>query len=150
MTTSRIPAVVDALVTILTAALPDVDVYDGRWVTAPASTRSYLTVGWTPEEEGPSGEQSWAGLGAKARDERIAVPCYADAYSGSTDTAERRNAAFELLTAAEDALRADPTLGGAVLQPGWAEVGNYSVRQEQTDAGLEVGVTFVINVTTRI
>ena len=148
MTTSRIPAVTDALVSTLTAALPSVQVFDGRWVTVPDG--DYLCVGWTPDGEGPTGQQDWAGLGNRARDERIDIPCYADAYSGSTDTASRRNAAFALLTAAENALRTDPTLGGALPQPGWAQIGSYSVRQEQTEAGLEVGVVFHVLVTTRI
>lgn len=151
MTTSRIPAVVDALVSTFTTALTgSATVYDGQWVTAPSGTESYLTVGWTPDADGPTGEQEWVGLGNRARDERIDVPCYVDAYTGDTDTAARRTAAFALLGAVEDVIRADPTIGGAVPQPGWSQIGSYSVRQEQTESGLEVGITFHVLVQTRI
>lgn len=150
MSTSRIPAVIDALVSMLTAALPAITVYDGPWVTPPETTDSFITVGWTPDGENPTGEQAWAGLGNKARDERIDIPCYADAYSGDTATKARRDAASALLAAAENALRTDTTLGGAIPNPGWAQIGSYSIRQEQTEAGLEVGITFHVLVNTRI
>lgn len=149
MTTSRTPAVIDALVSTLTTALSGTaTVYDGQWVTPPDSTQSYVTVGWTPDLDGPSGQQDWAGLGNRARTERIDIPCYADAYSGDTDTAARRNAAFTLFAACETALRTDPTLG-AVLNL-YAQVSEYAVRQEQTEQGLEVGITFHVLAETRI
>jgi hypothetical protein len=125
-----------------------VTVNDGPFVTVPDG--DYLTVGWTPEGDLTSGQQTWAGLGNKARDEQIDIPCYCDSYSGSTDVPCRRTAAFALLAAAENAVRADPTLGGVVPSPGWCQVGSYSERQEQTEAGLAVGVVFHILVQTRI
>lgn len=150
MTTSRIPAVCDALVSTLRTALGSTaTVYDGQWVTAPDSTQSYVTVGWTPEGEGPSGEQDWAGLGNRARDETGDIPCYADAYGGDTnDVAARRNAAFALFAACETALRDDPTLGGVVTFE--TQIGAYECRQEQTENGLEVGITFHVLFKTRI
>ena len=147
--TSRIPAVISALVSTFTTAMPTATVYDGQWLTTPDG--DYLTVGWTPNGEQPTGHQQWdASLGNKARGEEIDIPCYVDSYSGDTDTATRRNAAFALLAAAENALRADLTLGGAVPQPGYAELGSYELHQEQTEAGLAVGVIFHVLVTTRI
>ena len=149
MSTSRIPAVIAALVSTFTTDLPAVAVIDGQWVTVPDG--DYLTVGWTPNGEQPTGRQQWdASLGNLARGEEIDIPCYVDSYSGDTDTATRRNAAFDLLASVENSLRADPTLGGAVPQPGWAEVGSYDLHQEQTEAGLTVGVIFHVLVTTRI
>ena len=149
MTTSRIPAVIDALVSTLTAALTTTaKVIDGPLVTTPDG--DYLTVGWTPDGQTTTGQQEWAGLGNKARNEQIDVPCYCDSYSGSTTVSARRNAAFALMTAAENALRSDATLGGAIPNPGWAQIGAYSEYQEQTDAGLAVGVVFHVLVTTRI
>ena len=150
MTTSRIPAVIDALVSTLTAALTGVKVYDGQWVTAPNTTASFITVGWTPDGEGPTGQQTWAGIGNRARNEQIDIPCYADAYSGSTDTKTRRDAALTLMASAENAVRTDPTLGGVLISPGLAEIGTYSLREEQTESGLEVGVVFHITARARI
>lgn len=148
MTTSRIPAVVSALVSTFTAAMTGVKVIDGPFDTVPDG--DYLTVGWTPDGELTTGSQAWASLGNRARDERIDIPCYVDSYSGSTDVATRRNAAFTLLAAAETAIRNDPTLGGVVPKPGWAQIGTYSERQEQTEAGLAVGIVFHVLVQARI
>src|SRR5437763_791935 len=108
MTTSRIPATLDALVTILTSALGStVTVIDGPLVTVPDG--DYLTVGATPAGDTTTGRQTWIGVGpSKVRGEEIDVPCYCDSYSGSTAVSARRNAAFALMAAAENALRADP------------------------------------------
>jgi hypothetical protein len=147
-TTSRIPAVIDALVSTFAAALPNVQVFDGPWITVPDS--DYLTVGWTPAFETATGQQTWAGLGNKARDEQIDVPCYCDSFSGATTVSDRRNAAFAMFAAAETAIRNDPTLGGVIPNPGWAQIGTYNDRTEQTEAGVEVGVVFHVLVQTRI
>ena len=93
-TTSRIPAVIEALVSTLTAALPNVRVFDGQWVSAPDG--DYLTVGWTPTGETTTGSQAWADSGGDIRTEQIDVPCYCDSYSGSTVVSTRRAAAFAL------------------------------------------------------
>lgn len=149
MTTSRIPVTVEALVALVgTAVGSAVKVYDGKWVTVPDG--DYITVGWTPDQEGSTGQQTWDSLGNRARDEVMDIPCYIDSYSGSTDTAARRNAAFGLLALIEPALRGDPTLGGVLPQPGWAEVGQYNERIEETEAGLAVGVVFHINARARL
>lgn len=146
MSTSRIPAVCAALVSTFAAALPNVDVIDGQWTTVPDG--DYLTVGWTPDGEGSSGQQAPAGLGNQSRDEQIDIACYIDSYSGDIDTATRRNAAFTILAACENALRADDTLGGVVNV--YAQIGAYTERLEQTETGLAVGVTFHVLAHTRI
>lgn len=148
MTTSRIPAVIDALVSTLKAAMPNALVFDGPFTTTP--DRDYLVVGWTPEGENPSGSQTWAGVGNRARYEQIDIPCYCNSYSGSVTVSTRRNAAFALLSSAETALRADPMLGSAVPEPGHAQIGTYTAYQEQTEQGLAVGVIFHVLVTTQI
>lgn len=148
MTTSRIPAVTDALVSILTAALPNAQVIDGPFVTLPDG--DYVCVGWSPEGDQTSGAQDSASLGNRARDEHIDVPVYCDSYSGSTDMSSRRTAAFALMSAAETAIRTDDTLGGVVPAPGWAQIGTYSVIPQQTEAGVAVGVVFHVLVQARI
>lgn len=148
MTTSRIPAVRAALVSIFTAQMPTAAISDGKWVTNPDG--DYLTVGWTPENDRPTGHQDWAALGNKARNETIDIPCYADSLSGSTDPAARRAAAFALFGTAETAIRADPTLGGVIPNPGWAWISDYIDYEEQTEAGVEAGVIFHVSVQTRI
>lgn len=148
MSTSRVPAVIDALVSTLDAALT-ADVFDGPYITAPDA--DFVCVGWSPgSEDSANATQEWAGLGNKARDETIDVVCYADSYSGDLTTKTRRDAAYTLLTAVENALRTDPTLGGAIPQPGWAQMGEHVLTQQQTANGLEVGITFHVLVRTRI
>ena len=147
MTTSRIPAVVNQLVTGFTGATT-AKVYNGRWVTVPDG--DYVTVGWTPDDEGTSGQQVWAGLGNKARNETIDVPCYVESHSGATDVATRRDAAFAIFASLENYIRTDPTLGGIVPNPGWSQIGNYNDRIEQTETGLTVGVVFHVLVQARI
>lgn len=148
MTTSRVPAVIDALVTTLTAALPNVTVIDGPLVTVPSG--DYLTVGWTPDGDTTTGVQDRAPSGGHARTEHIEVPCYCDSFSGSTAVSARRTAAFTLMAAAETALNADQTLGGVVSAPGYAQLGAYTERQEQTDAGVAVGVVFHVVIDTTL
>jgi len=150
MSTSKLFDVIDALVTTLTSALPSVIVIDGPIVTEIETTDSYLTVGWTPDGEAPTSQQTPAGMPPVQRTEDFDIPCYADAYSGDTDTKSRRDAAKALLSAAENALRMDPSLGGAVSGPGYAQITNVALRQEQGESGLEVGITFHVTGFTRI
>lgn len=147
-TTSRIPAVRTALVAALKASLPNAVVFNGPFVTVPDG--DYVAVGWTPEGDRAGATQSWAGLGNKARDEQIDVPCYCDSYSGSTNWPARIDAAYTLLAAAENALRADPTLGGAIPNPGWAQISSYTEFDEGNPQGTYVGIVFHVVANTRI
>lgn len=146
MTTSRIPNLLDGLVTMFTAALPSVQVIDGPYQQAP--TGDFLCVGWSPDDDtAATGDQAWAGLGARHKDEQVDVVCYLDAASGSagqTDVKSRRDSAYVLLAAVEDALRADPQVNGSLTNPGWCGLGPHSLRQEQTESGFEIGITFHI------
>lgn len=149
MTTSRVPAVLDALVSTLAAGLPDVTVYDGPYLQRPDG--DFVCVGWTPSGDvSANATQDFASLGAGRRTEIIEVACYADSFSGDVEIGPRRAAAYALVGEAEDALRADPTLGGAVTQPGWAHLTSHELYQEQTASGVAVGVTFRITVQVRI
>lgn len=147
-TTSRIPAVKAALVSTFTDSMSTATVFYGRWLRVPDG--DYLTVGWTPQGDRTTGSQTWASLGNRARDEQIDVPCYVDSWSGSTDVAARVDAAYALLADAENTIRSDPTLGGVVPQPGWAQIGTYSEVEEENEAGLFIGITFHVLVAARI
>lgn len=145
MSTSRIPAIVEAVVTVVTTAVgSSAQVFDGAWSTVPDG--DYVAVGWTPDDQFASSAQTWAAQGNRSRDEAITVPCYIDSYSGDTDVAARRTVAFNLLGLIETAVRADPTLGGAVPRSLPAEITEIRERHEQTDKGLAFGVTFLIHV----
>ena len=147
MSTSRIPATIDALVAILTAALPDVQVLDGPPNVNLAS--DFLTVGWSPyKDTAVDATQQFVSLGTQRREEDFTVVCYADSYSGDIGASARRARVFQLVGAAETALRADATLGGVLTL--WAEMGDCTLHQEIDDRGLVVGVTFHVHCKTRI
>lgn len=150
MTTSRIPATIDALVSRWTAAaaLAGVAVLDGPpTIDLPTD---FLTVGWSPYADvAVDGTQAFAAIGGNApRDEDFTIACYADSYTGDTDPSARRSRVYQLVAAAESDLRTDPTLGGVLTL--WAEIVAQTLHQEQTDRGLVVGVTFHVHCRTRI
>ncbi|PAZ15681.1 hypothetical protein CLM62_12860 [Streptomyces sp. SA15] len=154
MATSRVPAAVDALLSILRAAsaLSAVDVVDGP-PTTDLSNLKRIHVGWQPGAEAAVGlRQEFAYAGARRRDEEFDIVCYAEARSGDTDMAARRTEVFALVAAVEDALRATdaaptaPTLNGAVL---WAELTTGSLQQVQADGSL-AGLAFTVACRARI
>jgi hypothetical protein len=146
-TTSRIPATIDALVAIFAAALPDVQILDGPPNVNLAS--DFVTVGWSPyTDTAADAQQQFVSLGTQRREEDFTIACYADSYSGDTGASARRARVFQLVGAAETALRADATLGGVLTL--WAEMGDTTLHQEIDDRGLVVGVTFHVHCKTRI
>jgi hypothetical protein len=146
-TTSRIPATIDALVAIFTAALPDVQVLDGPPNVTLDS--DFVTVGWSPyKDTAVDATQQFVSLGTQRREEDFIIACYADSFSGDTGASVRRARVFQLVGVVEMALRADPTLGGVLSL--WAEMGDCILHQELDDRGLVVGVTFHVHCKTRI
>lgn len=161
MTTSRIPAVIDYLVTAFTAAATlgaspaaPVTVYDGP-VTTDASVNLVLWVGLDdPDGAGgrPAGDssQDWAALGHMARNEQVTIHCAADAWYGTDDIRAARLAAYAITSAVEDIIRGDATLGGTVTTPGNAGVTNMQLLQDNTDRGALARVMFDITAQARI
>ncbi|WP_063735621.1 hypothetical protein [Streptomyces sp. RTd22] len=154
MSTSAVPAAVDALLEILRAAP---GLADARVVDGPPSTnltdRKYVFVGWQPGAEAAVAiEQDFASAGARRRDESFEISCYAETRSGDKDMAVQRAAVFELVAAVEDALRATdaapaaPTLGGTVL---WAHLTTGSLTQVQSE-GTVAGLAFTVTCRARI
>jgi hypothetical protein len=157
--TSRVPAVIDYLVTTFTAATTlgaaasPVSVYDGPVVTeTPAQLTLWVGMDDPDSEEAPVGAESesqWAALGAMARDEEISVHCVAEAWSGDTDVKATRLAAYGIVAAVETLLRADASLGG-VLPSGWCEVTRMQLRQNNVPQGAVARVAFQVVCRARI
>jgi hypothetical protein len=148
--TSRYPTVVDHLVAALRAA--DLLVWDGPLVTG--DTRDAVFVGYDadPDSEWLSAElgQSWAGLGARTREETFAVRCAVLATTGETEAKPARDAAFALLAVVETVLRAGPSLG-LTPTPMVAEVVPTAIYTEPGEAtGVQVRIPFEIRVKTRV
>ena len=130
-TTSRVPAVIAYLVATFQAAStlgqasPQVNVIDGPMVTAdPGPLALWVGVDdiTSPEPTAADSAQVWAALGHQARNEQITIYCTAQAWSGSDGVATMRAAVAAIVSAAEDLVRNDASLGGTVSTPGNAAV----------------------------
>lgn len=162
-TTSRIPAVLDYLVAACTAdatlaALTFADtigvrVYDGDPPTAEYPKQALYIGVDDPDSDSQvvaDGEQEWAALGALARDEHITLWCAAETWYGDSEAiGPARTAACAIVAAVETILRADGTLGGAVMfgAPG---ITGHRVQQAWAESGCRVRVTFRIEMKARL
>ena len=160
--TSRLPALIDYLVTLFTAAgtlgaaTPPVTIYDGPATTlldAPLK----LYVGWTdPEtppgtgEPGGDTQQTWAALGRLGRDEQVTIHCCAEAWTGVDDIRTARLSCTAITAAVETLMQNDSTqFGGNVLFPD-PGLTNISLPQANTDHGALVRQTFDLTFRCRI
>jgi len=130
VSTSRVPALIDYLVTTFTAAstlgaaTPAVRVFDGPVITSDPAGLA-LSVGVDdafPEGVTTSAESEQAAVGlAQKREELVTVHCAAVAWGGD-DLKTVRLAATGIAAAVEDLVRADTTLAGqtgaALARPG--------------------------------
>jgi hypothetical protein len=153
--TSRVPAVLDYLVTLFQAAAtlgqaaPPVAVYDGPVATGAVSQLT-LWVGLDdPDSETGTlaavSDRHWTGLGSQG--EVITISCAAEAWSGEDDIRAMRQAAYGIVAAVETLLEADTGRfgGDAVLtDPGWS---GAELRQNTTDQGAQARVSFTITLT---
>lgn len=152
MATSRQGAVIDALV-IAVDATDTLSAYDGMPAlsTAPAD---FVVVGGTDEDEDDSvtTDQEWRGLGANARQETGEVVCCVISQTGGSTTTSRkemRDRALDVLGQVEDALRADPTLGGTVTA-GWLHVTGTRLALRNTPNGTYARLVFTVGYQARI
>jgi hypothetical protein len=149
VTSSSIPAALDALYSSFVASnsLAGVQITDGAPMTDLAS--DFITVGWTPYDDAAAASQQVpAQLGQLRRQEEFVINCYADSYSGDASTSTRRARVFALVDACDAVLVADPTLGGALTQ--YALLTSVDLRQERSERGLSIGAVFRITCRTRI
>lgn len=156
--TSRVPAMLTYLLAAFRSAAtigqasPPVRVLDGPEVTG-EPTGLALWVGTDDPEETDTGqqaadmEQEWAALGARARDELFTIYCVADGMTGEDTMAAARDAAFGIVAAVENLLRADVNLGGNCLFAGVCPTGLF---QKSTDRGALARVPFKIEGKARI
>jgi hypothetical protein len=137
MAVSVIPALIDALVTAATDALPGVQVYDGFGVSDDPG--DFLMVGVddpdsTDKASSGSSEQDWHGTGVEAdRDEIGDITCVALSWNGDGPQGQKaaRDGAFTIAEAVSTLCRANPSLGvPAVL---WTSYGTSTDLQQSQD-----------------
>lgn len=152
MSTSTIPAVIDALLTLVRArpemAAP-VQVFDG-FPRRPIDDVDFVAIGGKSEPVA-DGTQEATALGNRRRDETYAVRVYCSSSRGTADQKVTRDRVFELMAAIESAVRSDVSLGGLVIS---AQVGG-SVTLFETDAetaadGSFAEVSFDITIRARL
>lgn len=147
MATSRVPALIDNFLAALNAAsgLAGVQIVDGPEISNSAATE-WVIVGFDGDDEGEyeaaSTTQTWAGLGAKAKNEAIDVTCAVVVRKGSTVVKPLRDRVFEIFAEVEAAVRADPALG--LPPPTVCAVTDTSFRTPQTSTGLEGRLLFTL------
>lgn len=145
MTASSVPAALDAILALATAALPDIPVLDGPpRVKLP---RDVVCVGY-------DGSDETAGQGADVtithstmgprRQEEYDVPVFvlcwrAGAGPGGQDFSAKpaRDAAYSIVDALYDAVRTDHTLGGTVLD---ARMSTATLQQAQLPEAVSAAV----------
>lgn len=154
MGTSVVFDLIPALVTTFTEGLPEaIHVIDGDTVSGDAGT--FLMVGWEdPDNDratSATGQQKWAGIGAKARDEEGTITCLVIAWDGNNDFPAARAAVRAATDGVEALLRADPKLDGTIPALMWVGYGtNTELRQWLSDQGAVATCTFDIAFRARI
>jgi hypothetical protein len=106
-----------------------------------------LPAGGAPT--GATSDQTWVGLGARARDEQLSVFCTAEAWSGETGTRAAMDAAYGIVAAVETSLFTDVSLGGQTLFQFHGSTG-HTFRWEQGEGGLAAHVLFRIDCKARL
>lgn len=148
MTTPRIGAVIDALVTLARTTTAEA-VYDGPALTGEPAL-DFVVIGGTedPDDEPSSFNQSWNGLGARTKNESGDITCAVLVGTGGEDVKAARDRALVLLGEVETLVRADPSLGG-VLTGGWCHVSGGRHVQRLNTQGLYVRVVFTVSYQTK-
>ncbi|MCX3064206.1 hypothetical protein [Streptomyces beihaiensis] len=150
---SRVPELIDAFMTALTAAagLNGVQIVDGPLV-ATSSASEFVFVGYDGDPQGEfmtaQTTQEWAGLGARAKTEDITLTGAVLVQQGATDVKPCRDRTFAVFAEVEAVVRADPALG--LPTPTVCSISEHTLHTEQTDRGIQGRLPFTLTCSTRI
>lgn len=134
---TTVPAVLTALVALGATALPGVQVYDGPF-DGDNLADEYLCVGFSRDEDESSVDGSAIDEGNLTNGETYSVHCILSVATGDMNdgaVAARRARCSALLSLFAGALRADPSLSGALVAGASATLGTFSWIYGQTVAG---------------
>lgn len=157
MAASRLPATLRRLHEVWTGAFAadkTVNVWLGQVATGDPTDA--LWVGWDADPDGDdqmgSARTRWAGIGAKRRDEDLAIVCCLTALQGIGSDAGgillAVDRVYALHNVAEDALRVDPSLGQGPPYVAAVSSGDLYMHP-QPDQGLLARLVFTATVATR-
>jgi len=152
MTETRLHEAIDAIVAALQGA-SDLTVRDGPIVSGDVGDAIYIGYDGRYEEyeeAAATGQQKWAGIGQKARDETLQITCAAVAYTGNDLTLWKpvRDTVFAMLDTVGEVLRDDPSLG--LPPPAVAELWPGDYWQEPIPNGAQARLVFQIHLATRV
>jgi hypothetical protein len=142
---STVPAALSAIAAAFTSApaLAGVEVTDGPPVRNSAALEA-LSAGYSPSEDVDAVEVTTTAEGLNVPDrEQYLIHCSLGVLNGDRDLAAARARAYQLHSAAGAVLAGNPSLSGAVMT---AQMGDHSLRQSDTDAGMLARINFSIRV----
>jgi hypothetical protein len=151
VSSSRVPASVDALVAALKAAV-SFPVYDGPELSSEYTDAVFIGFDGDPlgERKAVTTTADWAGIGAKRRSEIIDILCAAVAVSGDGIPKDARDRVYVVLGSVETVLRADPSLA-QTPPPFVASITTHELLWDWLEtAGLQARLTFTVHIETRI
>lgn len=143
MSGTTLPATLDALVALFTAALPALQVVDGP--NYDPST-AFLAVGWHSNDEAAASPTSIiADLGRRADREDYDVSCLLSYHVGASQDgmSAARSSLYASFAAINAALDTDSNLGGAVYR---ARVSEHSYVPLIDETGVMVTIRFLVSV----
>ena len=143
---SAVPAVIDALVSAATSALPDVSVSDGYSLADEYGDYLYVGVD-DPDSVNPAQsadtQHAWAHANYTTHDQEGTITCAAHSWNGDADPKTARDAAYAIASTVAQILRDTPSLGIPTLL--WARFGaRESLSQGQGPGGASALVVFTI------
>jgi hypothetical protein len=130
-----------------TPAFSATKVVDGPQATYEAAAE-WLFVGFDgadgsdPKSVGIQVEQDWMSFSKTLYEPAGAVTCALTVTGGDADLLTARARVYTLLTAASDALRTDPTLGGLVMK---SHISGHVYHPQISSAGSKARVVFAVN-----
>jgi hypothetical protein len=149
VSTSRIPACTDALISLLTAALPtSLQIVDGAVLQN--EERAGMTIGANLDDSEYAWEQDWAGLGHVTRDEVFEIPCILWTRAGDNDVKTYRDEVFGYFATVENTLRSTENLGITGGLNVRADIRPTKYAQPKTAEGVVCRIDFVVRCQVRI
>lgn len=147
---TTVPAVLSALVTLGATALPGVKVYDGP-NNEDNLPDEFLAVGFSRDEDDASVDGALIDEGNRTSGESYSVHCILSVATGDVDdgaVAARRARCSVLFGQYATALRADPTLAGALVAGAAATLGSFSwIYGPSSQGGSYAEVEFDVDIT---